>query len=102
MVAEVVEHIAQDKGPKPHGLGPHSLGPHAARALRSSLSKSGSIRLKDALMVAHMMQQEASDREVGPALDLRLPDAHDSSAHFASLPKTLVCVHKAACILQNS
>lgn len=59
VVVDILEHIGQDKGPKPHGL-----GPHASRALHRSLSKSGSIRLKDALMVAHLMQQEATTQEV--------------------------------------
>ena len=59
VVVHVLEHIGQDKGPQAHGL-----GPHASRALHHSLSKSGSIRLKDALMVAHMMQHEATNQEV--------------------------------------
>ncbi len=59
VVAEILEHIGQEKGPKPHGM-----GPHAAIALQRSLTKSGSIRLKDSLMLAHMMDQEASKQEV--------------------------------------
>ena len=58
VVTEILEHIGQEKGPKPHGM-----GPHAAIALQRSLTKSGSIRLKDSLMVAHMMDQEASNQE---------------------------------------
>ncbi len=58
VVAEILEHIGQEKGPKPHGM-----GPHAAIALQRSLTKSGSIRLKDSLMLAHMMDQEASKQE---------------------------------------
>lgn len=58
MVAKILEHIGQEKGPKPHGM-----GPHAAIALQRSLTKSGSIRLKDLLMLAHMMDQEASKQE---------------------------------------
>ena len=59
VVAEILEHIGQEKGPKPHGM-----GPHAAIALQRSLTKSGSIRLKDSLMLAQMMDQEASKQEV--------------------------------------
>ncbi len=63
VVAEILEHIGQEKGPKPHGMGPHGMGPHAAIALQRSLTKSGSIRLKDSLMLAHMVDQEASKQE---------------------------------------
>ncbi|KAL0053451.1 hypothetical protein WJX82_005899 [Trebouxia sp. C0006] len=59
VVAEILEHIGQEKGPKPHGM-----GPQAAIALQRSLTKSGSIRLKDSLMLAHMVDQEASKQEV--------------------------------------
>ena len=58
VVAEILEHIGQEKGPNPHGL-----RPHAAIALQHSLSKSGSIRLKDSLMVSHMLQQEVANQE---------------------------------------
>lgn len=58
VVAEILDHVGQEKGPKPHGM-----GPHAAIALQRSLTKSGSIRLKDSLMVAHMMEHEASNQE---------------------------------------
>ena len=59
VVADILEHIGQEKGPQPHGL-----GPQATTALQGSIRKSGSIRLKDALMVAHLMQQEAADQQV--------------------------------------
>ncbi|DBA85687.1 hypothetical protein WJX77_011063 [Trebouxia sp. C0004] len=59
VVAEILEHIGQEKGPKPHGM-----GPHAAIALQRSLTKSGSIRLKDTLMLAHMMDHEASKQKI--------------------------------------
>lgn len=59
VVADILEHIEQQKGPQPHGL-----GPQAATALQASLRKSGSIRLKDALMVAHMMVQESAGQQV--------------------------------------
>ena len=59
VVADILEHIGQEKGPQPHGL-----GPQAAIALQGSLRKSGSIRLKDALMVAHLMQQDPADQQV--------------------------------------
>ena len=58
-MADILEHIGQEKGPQPHGL-----GPQAAIALQGSLRKSGSIRLKDALMVAHLMQQDPADQQV--------------------------------------
>lgn len=63
VVADILEHIGHDKGPQPHGL-----GPQAASALEGSLRKSGSIRLKDALVVAHIMQQQAADQQVGHLL----------------------------------
>ena len=59
VVVDILEHIGQEKVPQPHGL-----GPQAATALKGSLRKSGSIRLKDALMVAHLMQQESADQQV--------------------------------------
>ena len=58
--------------PALQGLRAVGLGPHAAAALQRSLSKSGSIRLKDALMLAHMMQQEAAKQEASCILALLL------------------------------
>lgn len=44
-------------------VGSGGLSAQASAALQRSLHKSGSIRLKDSLMVAHMMQQEAGNQQ---------------------------------------
>lgn len=62
VAVNLLEQIVREKGPEPHGL-----EPYASTALQRSVSKSGSIRLKDALMVAHLVQHTADNEEVGLA-----------------------------------